>query len=203
MLFDPANAARIEAAIDAAQARTSGQIVCVVARASSDYETMPILLGTLVALAAPWPLLLFTQLSAQRIFVGQLLVFILVLAALLLSPLRLILTPASWRRANAHRAALGQFMIRGVSRSAKRNGVLLYVSMAERYARIIADDGAAAAIGQDKWQRVIDKLLADMRRGDATQALIGAATGCGDLLAPHFPPPASENWLAHQQFHVI
>ena len=138
----------------------------------------------------PWPLLIFTQLSAQRIFVAQLLVCFAASVILSLAPQRILLTPARVRRANAHRAALVQFSVRGLERAPERNGVLVYVSLAERYARVIAADAAAEAIAQSQWQKLVDALVADLRDRDATTALTGAAAGCAALLAPAFPAAA-------------
>jgi putative membrane protein len=195
-------AARIEAAIRAAQARSTGQIACVLARASSHYETMPLIWSALVALATPWPLLAFTDLAAERIFVAQLALFLLAFAVLSLPNLRLRLTPPSVRRANAHRAALEQFLIRGLTHCPERNGILIYVSLAERYARIIADDGAAKAVTQRQWKAVVDRLTAAMKAGRAEDALVGAAKECGDLLAQHFP--AHDGGApTFQRFHML
>ena len=194
--------AGIEAALRAAQARCGAPVVCVLARASANYELPPAIWSAVIALAAPWPLLFFTDLAAERIFIAQLAIFLVALALLSLPGARHRLTPRAARRAHAHRAALEQFVIRGVTHCAERNGVLIYVSLAERYARIIADDGAAKAIGQNEWRAIVDRLTADMKAGAAARALVGAATRCGDLLAQHFPgresaPPHS------QRFHVI
>ena len=194
--------AKIEAALRAAQARCSGQIVCVLARASASYEAPPLIWSAVVALAAPWPLLFFTDLSAERIFLAQLAIFLVALGLLSLPGLRLRLTPGAVRRAHAHRAALEQFVIRGVTHCVERNGVLIYVSLAERYARIVADDGAARAIGQNEWRAIVDRLTGDMKTGATSQALIGAATSCGDLLAGHFPAREGAAPVS-QRFHLL
>ena len=204
MPIDPEESTRVEAALAAVQARTSSQIVCVRARASSSYEMMPLVWSILVGLASPWPLLLFTHLSAERIFLAQLAIFLVALVILSLTPLGTMLTPRSVRRGNAHRAALGQFMIRGLSHSAARGNILIFVSMAEHYGRIVADDGAAAAISQSQWQDVVDKMLADIKIGDVDDALIAAASRCADLLAPIFPPGQAEaQKQARRHFHVV
>ncbi len=196
-------AARIEAALRAAQSRTSGEIVFVLARASSNYEIMPFVWSALLALIAPWPLLQLTEISAERIYLVQLTVFLVALVILTLPALRLALTPARVRRANAHRAALEQFALRGLARGGARSGVLLYVSSAERFARIIADEAAAKAIPQKDWQALIDQLLIDMKSGATAEALIGAATRCGDLLAQHFPPRDGAARPFPHRFHMI
>ncbi len=51
---------RITAAIAAVEARTTGEIVCVLADRSSDSGPLPILLAALAALATPWLLVAFT-----------------------------------------------------------------------------------------------------------------------------------------------
>ena len=66
----------VAAAIRDAEKRTCGQLVCVLAHASSAYAHVPILWSSLLALFTPWPLIYFTQLSVQRIFLAQLIVFL-------------------------------------------------------------------------------------------------------------------------------
>jgi len=121
----------VSAAIREAEKQTCGQIICVLSRSSSRYAYVPILWATVLARAVPWPLIDFTQWSVQRIFVLQLAVFIL--AGFLFSwmPLRLALVPRPIQRARAHRAALEQFVVRRVTHTKSRCGILIFVSMAE------------------------------------------------------------------------
>ena len=79
----------ISAAIRKAEKRTCGQIVCVLAHSSSDYTYVPILWASVLALIIPWPLIDFTQLTVQRIFLLQLVVFILAGFIFSWMPLRL------------------------------------------------------------------------------------------------------------------
>ena len=62
----------VSAAIREAKRHTSGQIICVLAQSSSDYAYVPILWTSVLALLVPWPLIDFTELSVQRIFLLQL-----------------------------------------------------------------------------------------------------------------------------------
>jgi len=194
--------AEIEAAFSAAQQRTRAPIVCVLAHASANYEFPPLLASGLLGLLTPWPLLIFTQLSAQRIFLAQLVVCLAASAILMLSPLGLRLTPRRLRRANAHRAALAQFQLRELDRIGERSGVLIYVSLAERYARVVAAEAAVQAIAQDQWQALIDALVADMGKRGPAEALASAALRCAEALAPAFPP-TGEPPQHRQHFHVI
>ncbi|HLW91846.1 MAG TPA: TPM domain-containing protein [Roseiarcus sp.] len=200
MQISAEEASRVEAALHAVQSRTGGKIVCVLARASSTYEALPFVWSALLALIAPWPLIAFTEISIERIYIVQMIVFLVALALLSLPRLRPALTPTRIRHANAHRAALEQFALRGLG--AESGGVLIYVSLAERYARIIADEGAAKVIPQSQWRAVVDRLLADMRAGATADALIEAATRCGDLLSQHFPPHGGEQTGLHH-FHIV
>jgi len=203
MPVDPRQAANIEAAFAAAQRRTRAPMVCVLARASANYEFAPLLWSGLIGLLTPWPLLIFTRLSAQRIFIAQLAVCFAATAILSLTPLRDRLTPLRVRRANAHRAALAQFALRGLDRVAERNGVLVYVSLAERYARVVAAESASQAIAQSQWQGLVDALVADLRQRDPADALAEAAAHCADLLAPAFPPASDAAPPHRQHFHVV
>jgi putative membrane protein len=185
----------IAAAIRAAEQRTSGQLVCVLAHASSGYATVPILWASVLALALPLPLIYLSPWSVERIFLAQLALFIA--AGLLFSwtPLRLRLVPRRVQRARAHRAALEQFFLRHVGHTAKRTGVLIFVSLAERYARIIADEGIAAKVPNAEWQTAIDALTGHMRDGRIAAGFIAAIERCGGVLAQHAPPDGSPNVL--------
>src|SRR5262249_60015125 len=85
----------ISSAIHAAEQRTSGQIVCVLVRSSSDYIHIPILWASVLALCLPWPLIYFTQWSVQRIFFLQIVLF-LVVAVLLLLFMPLLVVAVLW-----------------------------------------------------------------------------------------------------------
>ena len=77
---------RVDAAIKRAETRTDGEIVCVVARASSDYLTYAVAWSALIALAAPWLLLAATQLTVQQILLVQVVRFRGALSRLLHAP---------------------------------------------------------------------------------------------------------------------
>jgi len=185
----------ISAAIRAAEERTSGQLICVLAHSSSSYAHVPILWASVLALVLPWPFIYLTQWSVERIFLAQLAVFIA--AGLLLSwmPLRLALVPRAVLRARAHRAAVEQFVLRRVSHTASRTGVLIFVSLAERYARIIADEGIAGKVHDLEWQAAIDALIGHMRDGRIAAGFIAAVERCGAVLARHAPPDGSPDVL--------
>jgi len=185
----------VSGAIHAAEQRTSGQIVCVLAHASSDYAYVPVLWASALALLAPWPLIMFTPWSVQRIYLIQLAVFIVVSLLFSFSPLRLALVPRAVRRARAHRAALEQFVVRRVARTKNRTGVLIFVSLAERYARIIADDAIAQKVPNSEWQAAIDALTGHMRDGRIAQGFTAAIERCGAVLAAHAPPDGAANEL--------
>lgn len=188
MTLTDVDRAAISAAISTAEARTCGQIVCVLARSSSDYSAVPIQWAAVLALIAPWPLIYFTQLTIQRIFLLQIVVFIAAGLILSWSPLRMTLVPRAVRRARAHRGAIEQFFLRGLANTKHRCGVLVYVSMAEHYARIVADQGIASKVGQSEWQDAVDALTQHMRDGRMAQGFVAAIERCGAVLAAHAPP---------------
>jgi len=179
---------RISAAIRAVEARTSGELVCVLARASSEYAAAPLLWAALTALLAPWPLILLTQWPVRSIFAAQIMIYIAALVLFSSRRLRVALTPRATRRALAHRAASEQFITRRISHTQGRMGVLVFVSLAERYARIIADEGIAAKVDQKEWQGAIDGLTAQMREGHVAEGFLVAIGACGEVLARHAPP---------------
>jgi putative membrane protein len=194
---------RISAAIRGVEARTSGEIVCVLARTSSDATALPVLMAALAALALPWLLVAFTQMSVHRILLLQIASF-LVLAPLLCLPyVRVALMPPAARRAVAHRMAMEQFAIRDLARKTERTGILIFVSLAERYARIIADEGIAARVPQSEWKAAVDALAAHMRDGRIADGFVAAIDACGNVLATHFPHTGTSRDELPDRIYVI
>ena len=192
----------VAAAIREAEKRTCGQIVCVLAHASSAYAHVPILWSSLFALFTPWPLIHFTQWSVQLIFLAQLVVFLVAALAFSWAPLRILLVPRALQRARAHRAALEQFVLRGISRTRNRCGVLIFVSLAEHYARIVADEGVAQKVHASEWQAAVDALTMHIHESHITAGFIAAIERCGAVLAQHAPPDGSANALPDRLYVI-
>jgi len=192
----------VAAAIREAEKHTCGQIVCVLAHASSAYAHVPILWSSLLALFTPWPLIYFTQWSVQRIFLAQLIVYLVAAVVFSWAPLRILLVPRAVQRARSHRAALEQFVLRGISRTRNRCGVLIFVSLAEYYARIVADEGVTQRVHASEWQAAIDALTMQVREGHLAAGLIAAIGRCGAVLAEHAPPDGSANELPDRLYVI-
>jgi putative membrane protein len=191
-ISDP-DRARIAAAIRTAEARTTGEIVCVLAQTSSDVTALSVFLSAVVALVLPWVLVASTPLPIDQILMWQLVVFFGLAFLLFLPAVRVRLLPRKARRTAAHRAAMEQFTQRGIARTKDRSGILIFVSLAERYARIVADEGIDARVAQPEWQAAIDALLSHMKDGRIADGFTAAIDTCGEVLATHFP--ASERNL--------
>ncbi|HEY8032025.1 MAG TPA: TPM domain-containing protein [Methylocella sp.] len=194
---------RVGAAIRAAEATTAGEIVCVLARASSDYTSYATASSALIALIAPWFLIALTDLSVLEIFLAQIVTFVALFLILSESPLNRLLVPRRALRVHAHRSAMEQFMIRGMARKHNRAGVLIFVSLAERYARIVADDGIAAKVHQSVWQDAIDALLERAGAGEIAEGFVIAVEKCGRVLAEHFPPGSGDQDELPDQIYII
>jgi putative membrane protein len=202
MQLTNADHAAVAAAIREAEKHTCGQIVCVLSHASSAYAHIPVLWSSLLALFTPWPLIYFTQWSVQRIFLAQLIVFLVAAIIFSWAPLRILLVPRAVQRARAHRAALEQFVLRGISRTRNRCGVLIFVSLAEHYARIVADEGVAQKVHASEWQAAIDALTMHVREGRLAEGFIAAIERCGAVLAEHAPPDGSANELPDRLYVI-
>lgn len=187
MTLSDTDRARISAAIRGAEARTSGEIVCVLAESSTGATALPVLIAAVLALLLPWVLMAVTALPLQRILEAQVATFLVLLIVLSLPRVRVALVPPAARRAAAHRVAMEQFRSRGIARKKDRAGILIFVSLAEHYVRIVADDGIAARVRQPQWQQAVDALVAHMREGRTADGFIAAIDACATILAENFP----------------
>jgi putative membrane protein len=203
MVISEQDRERISKAIRAAETKTSGEIVCVLAETSSDAIALPILIAAVAALALPWLLVAFTAMTVYRILSLQVIVFLVLTVLLCLPRVRVALMPRRARRAVAHRVAMEQFRTRGIARTKDRSGILIFVSLAERYARIVADEGIAARVRQSEWQAAVDALIAHMRSGHIADGFVTAIDLCGAELAKHFPRTEADREELPDRIYVI
>jgi len=194
---------RITRAIRSAEEKTSGEIVCVLAHVSSHATVFPVFIAALVALVAPWLLVVFTAMPVLRILSVQIIIFVVLLAILCIPAVRVALVPRRARRAIAYRVAMEQFISRGIARNIERCGVLIFVSLAERYARIIADDEIAKRVPQSRWQAAVDALIAHAREDRVADGFIAAIELCGKELAQHFPPTHDRRGKLPDRLYII
>ncbi|MEZ5840050.1 MAG: hypothetical protein R3D02_06375 [Hyphomicrobiales bacterium] len=196
-LFTPEQQDRIAAAVKAAEANTSGEIFTVIARASDDYRFIPVLWAALAALLVPMPLIFATSLSVQVIYLAQLAVFCTLAIVLSLPAVRPYAVPGPVQQRRAHRNAIEQFLAHGLHTTRDRTGVLIFVSLAERYAEVVADEAINEKVDPAVWDEAVAALIDEIRAGRPTEGFIAAIGLCGAALAAHFPPrPDDDNELS-------
>jgi putative membrane protein len=189
-MISQADKERIAEAIRAAEAKTSGEIFCVVAHQSSDYRLVPLAWASALALLVPAPLIFFTLWPAAVIYLVQLVVFIAAALVLSLPAIRFHIVPRRTRHERAHISALRQFYAQGLHQTENRTGVLIFASLAERYAEIVADAGINAKVTPQVWDQAIAALIDGIKHGRTGDGFIAAVVQCGAVLAEHFPPGA-------------
>jgi putative membrane protein len=179
---------RIVEAIRAAEEKTGGEIFCVIARACGDYQLVPIAWAALVALAVPLPLIYLTAWPAGIIYLSQLAAFIVAALVLALPMIRFRIVPKSRMWGRAHAEAMRQFFAQGIHLTENRTGVLIFASVAERYAEIVADSGINAKVAPDVWAGAIAAMISAIKDGRPGDGFVAAVELSGAELARHFPP---------------
>ncbi len=190
MKFTPEDEKRIAEAIRAAEQKTSGEIFCVMAAASSNYRFVPIARAALIALAVPLPLFYFTSLWAEQIYFVQIAVFVACAMLFSLPGLRLALVPRWIKRDRASVEAKRQFAARGLHLTSQRTGVLIFASIAERHVEIVADSGINDKVAPEVWDKAVKAMIERIKQGRPVEGFLEAIRICGEVLAKHFPPGA-------------
>jgi len=218
MLTDTDRAA-IEAAVREAESRTLGEIYCVLAQEASDYREVPLAWAAAAALLGPALLLLagievqapdlfnpgwtaaqvggVAEAAARAALLGAVLLQGLLFVAVLLlasaPPVRRVLTPRGLKRDRVRRRAQEFFLAKGLHATRERTGVLIFVSVRERMAEIIADEGVASKVEPRVWDEAMAALVAGIRRGEPDAGFVAAIRMCAAVLAEHFPPGDRDN----------
>lgn len=199
--------ARVTAAVTAAELGTAGEIVTVVARRSDKYNDVAAHAGVLamllvLSLLSVFPHVvdplyaLFHDPWAEPLHPGTLFTIALVLAAIAFlagryaltsMPLRIALTPRATkaRRVRAH--ALDLFRAGAEKRTAGATGVLLYLSLDERRAELIADAAIHSKVSPDVWGEAMAALVTAVKQDRAGDGMAEAVRRIGIVLAEHFP----------------
>lgn len=193
---------RISAAIAAAEEGTSGEIYAVLARRSDDYFfaagfvfTCGILLSAVVmAFVAHY---YWFDIALPRFGLAILGAFICAMLLLWFLPsLRVLLVPRRILYKRAHLNAMQQFLARNVHLTSQRTGILLFVSLAEHYAEVVADAGIHAKVEQEEWNAIVAVLMSHAKRDKLSDGFVEAIALSGQLLKSHFPDDGSnENEL--------
>lgn len=107
-------------------------------------------------------------------------------------PLRLALTPKYIKLARVRARAVSLFKVGTESKTVGRTGVLLYLSMKEHRAEIVADEAIAGKVAPEVWGDAMVALLAGVKAGNPGEGMAAAVRQMGIVLAEHFPK-GSEN----------
>lgn len=207
-----AERARVAAAVSAAEANTAGEIVTILAGRSDEYRDVALawaaLAGLLalcaLALAPQFYLHLYDRLTGawvqewapgQVLGLAALIVTIKFAAAwlvLLWRPLRLALVPAPIRHARVRARAVTCFRVGAERRTTGHTGILIYLSLAEHRAEIVADAAIAARVAPEVWGAAMAAMLTELKAGRMADGLIAAVERVGAVLAEHFPRAADD-----------
>lgn len=202
----------VSAAIAAAEAGTSGEIVTLVAPCSDSYRDVAALYAAAAMLVVPALLALLPQSCidwASGLFLGwnpewergalmlailllQLIAFGVVRAILLYRPLLVAITPGGVKARRVRGRAIAHFRAACEGRTAGRTGILIYLSLLERRAEIVADEAIAAKVSGDVWGEAMAAMVDEVRAGRVGRGMALAVEKVGAVLAAHLPRAADD-----------
>ena len=205
--FSKADHDRITAAVAAAERGTDGEIVTIVARRSDAYHdaglhwaigAVFLALSIIAAFPAHFRTLCATLLQSWdheledwkllTLLLGLLIIkFLIVRYALAWMPLRMALTPRATKARRVRRKAITLFRAVAQGRTRGRTGVLIYLSLDEHRAEIVADAPINEKVTPDVWGDAMAALIEGVRAGRAADGMIEAIKRVGVVLGQHFP----------------
>jgi putative membrane protein len=120
--------------------------------------------------------------------VAMALVFLIVRLAFAWMPLRMALTPASTKTRRVRRRAVELFRAGTEKRTRGRTGILLYLSLLEHRAEIVADEAIHSRVEADVWGEAMGALVDGVRAGQPGEGMALAVDRIGEVLAQCLPP---------------
>lgn len=209
-LFSDTDRQKINAAVRDAEAGTSAEIVPVVATASGRYDRAEDVLGLwlgiglMVAISLFWPPPMMgtesgswesnsAALQPVKLIVAMLVGFIL--GAVIGSKvpiLRRLFTPKRQMTDEVRQTARSVFFDNRIHHTQAGGGLLIYVSLFEHIAVILADRQVVAAIGQPALDSLCQSLTQQLRTAGPTAALCQTLQTAGELLKSALPRGADD-----------
>ena len=204
--------AKVSAAVSAVERRTAGEVVTIVTQQSDDYAEVALLWSIFVAFLALAALALFPdfylgiydrltggwvqQWQPREVFGVALLVASLKFAGMWLlqlwRPLRLFLVPGPVKNERVRARAITCFKVGAERRTHGRTGILIYISIAEHRAEIVADEAIAGKVDPMVWGEAMVAMLAHVREGRLAEGMVAAVERVGVVLEEHFPIEGSD-----------
>jgi putative membrane protein len=199
--------ARIAAAVAKAEQASDGEIVTVVAPRSDAYHDVGLHYAILAMLLVPagaavvpqswidwWTTFLFgweasTSLHwLMLLLLGKMIfLFLVVRYALAWMPLRMALTPSETKHRRVRRRAVETFHATCAQRTQGQTAILLYLSLLERRAEIVADEAIHSRTQPEVWGEAMTALIAEMKAGRPGEGLVQAVEKIGTVLAQCLP----------------
>ncbi len=193
-------------AVTDAEARSDAEIATIVTARSDNYNDVPLIWAALVALLAlavyaafpdfyiglldrltgGWHGWTLRELLTAMVFA----VTVKFLATRYLIgfwPLRMAFTPGKTKTRRVRNRAIALFKASTERRTRSRTGVLIYLSLAEHHAEIIADEAIVAKVDPEEWGAAMAAMIAHLKEGRPGEGMAAAVTAIGDVLAVHFP----------------
>jgi len=207
LTLSDADHARIGAAVAEAERGTDGEIVTIFAAKSDSYHDVGLHYAVLAMLLVPAALAFIPQSWVDRatglflgwnaapgrgalmlfLFAALALIFLLVRFALAYMPLRMALTPGSTKARRVRRRAVELFRVGAERRTTGRTGVLLYMSLLEHRAELIADEAIHSRVEPEVWGEAMAALIEEVKAGRPGEGLARAVERIGIVLHQCLP----------------
>ena len=204
--------AKVSAAIAAAEAKSDGEIIAVATELSDPYHDVALHWAVLAMIAVlawaaicptclDWWLDLFLGGWRPEPTLRELFTFLMILAVLKFTavllilkymPLRLALTPSATKERRVRRRAIATFKAGAERRTIGRTGILIYLSMRERRAEIVADEAITKVTSPETWGEAMAALLVEVKAGRPGDGIVEAVERVGAVLAEHFPKTSED-----------
>ena len=189
-----ADKAALLEAVRHVESSSSAEVVIAVRPSSGSYRLADLVCGLLFGYATLW-FMLFSpwEFTPEEILAGPLAVGALGAVLCARAPLlRRLLTPRAARRRHVVTAARSAFVEKGVSRTRGRTGLLVYISLLEGQAEVVADVGVLDRVPTGPWAEAVASIDASVARGDDGTHLGESIRALAGVLGPVLPHSADD-----------
>jgi len=190
--LDEEGAKQIEASVQQAEKKTRGEIVPMIVRRSATVGHIPIVIFSIGLLfyfisgVYDYSHENFEYSWAVTFAWAVVLVPISRLASRSPKVQRLFVNPMD-RSGQAQMRAMNEFYYSGLNKTVGSTGILLFVSLEDHQAVVLADKNISEKLPAETWNTVVQTLLQGAKKKNLASGFSDSIDMCGEILKEHFP----------------
>ena len=179
---------KIKKMIEKIESKSDAEVAVVVADSCDRYRYSIFLYAFLATLIVPFLIKLSSvYFDRNETFALMMATFLFVTITLDNSELKYKIAPKKVKNDRCEKVSEFQFYKLGVNKTKNHKAILIFISIKERYIRVVADKNIDEKVSKEFWKELVKEFIKNVKNNKIDNALINILDKCGKVLVDNFP----------------